>query len=67
MSEKVCERCGASPKGPYGLLDFCRECSRDLCDDCMTKGCCGHVPALSGNSEFGGEEEDGLAAAEAVR
>jgi hypothetical protein len=49
--EKVCERCGASPGGPFGLLDYCAECSRDLCDACMAKRCCGHVPALSGNAE----------------
>lgn len=56
VSEKVCERCGAAPrvieKGPFAgqpeLLDYCAECSRDLCDDCMAKGCCGHVPAISG-------------------
>lgn len=49
--EKVCERCGASPKRPLGLLDYCAECSRDLCDDCMKKGCCGHIPARSGMDE----------------
>lgn len=46
---KKCERCGAQPKGEFGLLDYCLHCSRDLCDDCMKKGCCGHVPANSGS------------------
>jgi hypothetical protein len=50
--DKRCERCGArSPKpeaGPYALFDYCAECSRDLCDACMAKGCCGNVPAKSG-------------------
>jgi hypothetical protein len=44
----ACERCGASPDGEYGLHDYCAECSRNLCDACAAKGCCGHVPALSG-------------------
>jgi hypothetical protein len=44
---KQCERCGAKPSG-YRLLDWCAECSRDLCPACMAKGCCGHVPAWSG-------------------
>lgn len=42
-----CERCGAATKG-YGLWDYCAHCSRNLCDQCMAKGCCGHVPADSG-------------------
>jgi len=42
-----CEKCGAAPKG-FDLFDYCAECSRNLCPDCMAKGCCGHVPALSG-------------------
>lgn len=53
MSEaKRCERCGArKPRpiaSPMELLDYCAKCSRDLCDDCMEKGCCGNVPAKSG-------------------
>lgn len=52
---KRCERCGAtSPSpdaGPYELFDYCAVCSRDLCDRCMADGCCGNVPALSGNVE----------------
>lgn len=47
---KRCERCGKSPEG-FKLLDFCAECSRDLCPSCMEKGCCGHVPAWSGTEQ----------------
>lgn len=57
MTAKNCERCGAGPKGQYGLLDFCAVCSRDLCDECMSKGCCDHVPARSGTSEDARAEE----------
>lgn len=49
--EKRCERCGSKPAGKFGLLDFCAECSRDLCPKCMEKGCCGHVPAWSGTEK----------------
>lgn len=42
-----CERCGAKPGG-FNLLDYCTDCSRDLCGDCMQLGCCGNVPAISG-------------------
>jgi hypothetical protein len=45
-----CERCGKAPSG-YTLFDYCAHCSKNLCDDCMTKGCCGHVPAVSGMDE----------------
>jgi len=51
---KVCERCGAPPEGGeegYGLLDYCAECSRDLCPKRMEAGCCGHVPAFSGEQQ----------------
>lgn len=51
-----CEKCGAGPKGEFGLLDYCAECSRNLCDDCMAKGCCGHVPAWSGQDKQDGDE-----------
>lgn len=55
--EKTCERCGASPEGEFGLLDYCAHCSRDLCDACMEKGCCGHVPAESGIADDSLNEE----------
>lgn len=57
---KKCERCGAKRSrpdaGPYDLLDYCAHCSKDLCDACMAKGCCGHVPADSGLATDGAEE-----------
>jgi len=46
---KSCERCGKkSDPSSFKLMDYCAECSRDLCDECMEKGCCGNVPAKSG-------------------
>jgi len=30
-------------------MDYCALCSRNLCSGCMARGCCGAVPALSGN------------------
>jgi hypothetical protein len=45
-----CEKCGAKPVG-YNLFDYCANCSRDLCAECMEKGCCGRVPAESGAIE----------------
>lgn len=49
-----CERCGyESPD----LLDYCGNCGKNLCDKCMAKGHCGHVPALSGNEADHGEDE----------
>jgi len=56
MGEKVCERCGKAPLG-YDLLDYCAECSRDLCDKCMERGCCGHIPAISGEAEDVAEDQ----------
>lgn len=52
---KKCERCGVEAVGEFGLLDYCAACSRDLCDACMAKGCCGHVPALSGEEADHGD------------
>ena len=49
--EKKCERCGAKPEGEYALLDYCANCAKDLCPDCMKKGCCWKVPAESGLAE----------------
>lgn len=59
MSDRNCERCGATPKfvteGPFAggltLFDYCAVCSKNLCDDCMAKGHCGHTPARSGFEE----------------
>jgi hypothetical protein len=44
-----CERCGISATGPYQLLDYCATCAKNLCTICMTRGCCGKVPAESGS------------------
>jgi hypothetical protein len=45
-----CERCGARiPSDSFELMDFCAKCSKNLCDACMKKGCCGKVPAASGS------------------
>lgn len=43
-----CERCGTGAKG-LNLFDYYATCSKNLCDECMKKGCCGRVPAVSGN------------------
>jgi len=60
MDAKKCERCGAYPTG-MNLLDYCAICSADLCPHCMTEGCCGNVPAVSGteidNEDFETEQE----------
>lgn len=62
---KSCERCGAvrpSPTAsPFQSLDYCATCSRDLCDACMEKGCCGNTPALSGTETDYPDDEDELA------
>lgn len=64
---KTCENCGAPPEGEYGLVDYCAECSRDLCPKCMAKGCCGNVPARSGMAEDGmAEEEDAEALSDCI-
>jgi hypothetical protein len=57
--DKTCERCGSKGEritsgpfaGDYHQLDYCAVCSKDLCPDCMAKGCCGNVPAKSGNAD----------------
>jgi hypothetical protein len=53
---KPCERCGKSAGDGYDLWDYRRECGKDLCEDCMAKGCCGFTPALSGMEP---EDENG--------
>jgi len=58
MAMKKCERCRSSPGAPDDLIDYCAVCSKDLCDDCMTKGCCGNVPALSGMESDHGADGD---------
>lgn len=54
-----CERCGgvghwtdkAGREHVQDLLDYCATCSKNLCEKCMAKGCCGKVPAVSGQDE----------------
>jgi hypothetical protein len=33
----------------FYLFDHCEHCGKKLCFNCMTKGCCGHKPAESGD------------------
>lgn len=54
MSMFICERCRAKAQYP-DVHDYCAKCSRNLCDDCMKKGCCGNTPALSGLDEISEE------------
>ena len=42
-----CERCNAGTTG-YELHDYCLRCGKNLCAKCMEHGCCGAVPAESG-------------------
>lgn len=66
MDEKKRERCGGKGEriksgpfaGQYQPLDYCAECSKDLCPDCMAKGCCGNVPAKSGNADDFGDDAE---------
>lgn len=49
---KQCENCGYEvSKCSFTLLDYCLVCSKTLCDNCMKKGCCGNIPAKSGEDE----------------
>ena len=51
-----CERCGRPDTviDPSGIAraapstDCCAVCGKGLCVRCMDEGCCGHVPAMSG-------------------
>mgnify|MGYP003455537151 CR=1 FL=1 len=52
---KYCERCGGCDKYLHEgqpvvaqFVDYCAMCSKDLCAKCMANGCCGQVPAHSG-------------------
>ena len=42
-----CERCHKRAEG-YDLFDYCALCGKNLCPKCMEAGCCGVVPAKSG-------------------
>lgn len=54
-----CERCGkpdtwVDDRGrthTSDFTDFCAVCSKNLCKECMAKGCCGNTPAKSGSEE----------------
>ncbi len=53
-----CERCGEQPEGKFGLHDYCATCSKNLCPACMAKGCCGKVPAVSGDASDHQDDAD---------
>ena len=47
-----CERCHRTAgyvNGVKEAFDYCADCSRNLCPECMAKGCCKNVPAVSGS------------------
>jgi len=53
---RKCERCGKPEVHSNDLtqcrhVGYCEVCSRNLCDACIAKGCCGNVPALDGERE----------------
>lgn len=66
MERKRCERCGASTPGftkdadgkeiERDLFDYCAVCQLNLCEKCMAEGCCGNVPAKSGELADYGDE-----------
>ena len=54
-----CERCDAKMDAhSLELMDYCAKCSKNLCAECMKKGCCGEVPAESGEMADNLEEDD---------
>lgn len=54
-----CERCNKGTVG-YNLHDYCATCGKNLCVGCMANGCCGKVPAESGQgADCGGDEDAG--------
>lgn len=64
MSMFECEECGVKAHQWPDIYDFCVKCSRNLCDACMAKGCCGSVPAASGLDVISEEFLAGMAKAE---
>ncbi len=46
MRKGKCERCGKRIEALEH--DYCAVCSRDLCEECMARGCCGNIPARPG-------------------
>lgn len=54
--EHKCEGCLKVIDWPS---DYCAHCSRNLCPACMQRGCCGHVPADSGQeADYGNDKEE---------
>lgn len=47
-TQMKCERCNTTL---VELPDYCAECGKNLCDECMDEGCCGCVPAESGSED----------------
>lgn len=58
-----CERCQAETKD-YALHDYCAKCSKNLCDACMAKGCCGAKPAESGMALDAADDDEAQTMAE---
>jgi hypothetical protein len=55
----ACERCGVRTNpASYEIWDYCNECSKNLCSKCMSEGCCGKKPAVSGTREDDRDDED---------
>jgi hypothetical protein len=48
MGSWTCERCGVTKPAEVLGLDYCANCSKNLCEPCMARGCCGKRPAESG-------------------
>jgi hypothetical protein len=45
----TCDRCNATiDPSSFDLYDYCANCLKNLCPQCMANGCCGHIPAESG-------------------
>lgn len=40
----VCCRCGHPPTGDWPVLQECKHCGKEYCDDCARLGCCDRMP-----------------------
>lgn len=47
----VCAGCAQRGRA-YEIFDWCANCERSLCPDCMSEGCCGKHPTRSGKVDF---------------
>ncbi|MBN1204358.1 MAG: hypothetical protein JXB05_05490 [Myxococcaceae bacterium] len=47
----VCAACERRGKA-YEIFDWCAHCERSLCPGCLQEGCCGSLPARSGQLAF---------------